>query len=127
MNTQTALKRCFDYFVDENHGPGYRDEACVYYANGSNPVMCAVGCLIPKKYQRQAGEVDGGINDLFREVPALETVFAGVDRKTLEEMQSSHDNWAHDTTSVWKTADQKTTRENFLDHLQSLMCFHEQE
>ncbi len=127
MNTQTALKRCFNYFMDMNHGPGYRDDSCVYYANGSKPVRCAIGCLIPPRFQKQAGEIEGSVISLLRRVPALEEVFADVDRDTLIGMQIAHDEWALNAVSVWMADKDKTTREDFLDHLQNLMCFHENE
>jgi len=121
MNTQQALKKCFNYFMDMNHEPGYRDHACVYYANGSDPVRCAVGCLIPARFQRRAGEVDGNVDHLFDEMSGLIPLFADVDKETLYDMQSAHDYWAQNTIYY----PDSTTREQFLDHLQTLMCFHE--
>ena len=121
MNTQTALKRCFDYFMDMNHEPGFRDGNCVYYANGSDPVRCAVGCLIPKRYQERAGEVLGGTQSLFNAMPELKRFFSTVDEDTLMSMQSIHDSWADADISY----NDGVTREIFLDHLQGLMCFHE--
>lgn len=119
MNTQQTLRKCFNYFVDMNHRPGYRDGKCVYYANGSDPVRCAVGCLIPAKYQRKVRKVCGGVDTLFDRVPELVPLFADVDRETLWDMQNAHDGWAN------LSYDLPITREIFLDHLQSLMCFHE--
>ena len=122
MNTQTALRRCFNYFMDMNHEPGYRNGGCVYYANGSDPVRCAIGCLIPKRYQVRVGKVSGGAETLFRKMPELKRIFADVDEETLIAMQFCHDRWAH---SIAKFGDKTSTREIFLDNLQSLMCFHE--
>ena len=128
MNTQTALQRCFDYFVDTNNKPGYRDDNCVYYANGSAPVRCAIGCLIPKRYQVEAGSVDGGLWDLCNEMPALKRVFKDVDGTTLGTMQEHHDAWAAEHIDL-EDGERGflVTRETFLDYLQSLMCFHEGE
>ena len=121
MNTQTALKRCFNYFLD--HSPWYRDGTCVYYANGSNPVRCAIGCLIPPRYQKPAGKVIGGVDVLVDKSPALKRHVRDVDMNTLEEMQLAHDNWAR--TEGSRSLGVDSTREDFLDNLQHLMCFHE--
>lgn len=118
MNTQTALERCFNYFLDETHKPGYRDGDCVYYANGSEPVRCAIGCLIPEKFQERAGKVRGGLHSLFKAIPELETVFADVHQDALIYMQSRHDVWANPDT----TCGDHSSREDFLADLQSLMC-----
>jgi len=119
MNTQQALRKCFNYFMDMNHEPGYRDDKCVYYANGSDPVRCAVGCLIPARFQERAGKCKGGVTSLLEDVPELETVFVGVDKRTLGDMQFAHDSWAG--------YGYNDTRETFLDDLQTLMCFHDEE
>lgn len=118
MNTQTALKRCFDYFLDETHKPGFRDGNCVYYANGSEPVMCAVGCLIPERLQEEAGKVRGSVSELFHEIPELSVIFAEVDRDTLDDMQVYHDIWAN-------PFHERSSREDFLNELQTLICFYE--
>ena len=44
--------------------------------------------------------------------------------ETLVEMQFTHDKWAADNYSSYND-DDNNTRETFLTHLQTLMCFHE--
>jgi len=124
MNTQTALKRCFDYFLDENHKPGYRDDNCVYYANGNDPVRCAIGCLLPKELEAKAGMVMGGLNSLYRAVPEVRQLFADANNQTLRAMQNVHDGWA--LPGAWVGNEYNCERETFLDYLQTLLCYHEE-
>lgn len=123
MDTKQALERCFNYFLDPKHEAGYRGGDCVYYANGSKPVMCAIGCLLPKKYRVNAGKVHGGLGNLFDRVPGVRKFFEDTDRNTLAEMQSIHDMWASAADEY--VEEDCITREQFLDYLQSLMCYHE--
>ena len=125
MDTQQALEKCFNYFLDHKPGyihgyTGYHSGTCVYYAedwvDGKDPIRCAIGCLIPAKYQKEAGDVEGGVETLFEDIPQLGTFFSDVSLNVLIEMQRVHDLWAAQYPS------ELTTRENFLDYLQTLMC-----
>ncbi len=132
MNTQTALKRCFTYFNDLNNKPGYQGNSCVYFnGDGPEPIRCAIGCLIPPRFQERASYVFGDLNDLMDEIPELRTVFADIDRDTANEMQGIHDDWARgECQPIGRPAfgddidSYPVTREDFLDYLQSMMCFH---
>lgn len=115
MNTKQALKKCFEYFLDPEHKAGSRDGSCVYYANGGNPTMCAIGCLLPKRYRVRAGKVVGGVETLFNNVPAIKKFFSGTNLKVLCDMQALHDNWALGVTQ----------RDDFLNNLQNLMGYQE--
>ena len=115
MNTLEALRKCYEYFLDESHAPGYRNNECVYYANGSDVVRCAIGCLLPPELEEAAGQVHGGLWLLQQKVPATKELFAAVDSNALSQMQQTHDNWAEGCTS----------REDFLFNLQFLMRLHE--
>ena len=115
MNTKQALAKCFKYFLDPEHEAGYRDNACVYYANGGNPTMCAIGCLLPVKFRVRAGGLQGSIEELMEEYPGIAEFFGGTDITVLCSMQSAHDDWALRYES----------REDFLDHLQNLICYQE--
>ena len=72
--------------------------------------------MIPEKYQRKAEEVLGGVETLLEDIPQLGTFFSDVSLDVLIEMQRVHDSWASNNPS------ELTTRENFLDYLQTLMC-----
>jgi len=120
MDTRQALEKVYEYFVDETHAPGFRNDACVYYANGSDAVRCGVGCLIPEEFQERAGKVVGEVGVLFMQIPKLKEYFRDVDLKVLRSIQHAHDIWA-------RSLEFGSSREDFLMHVQMLMRYYEEE
>ena len=122
MNTRTALRRMFEYFAAQDddgeyvNGPGYRDDQCVYYANGTGAVRCAIGCLIPKQHQEAAGKIIGSVYVLLDSVFGLREVFKDVDFKVMLTTQEVHDDWA---------SGNNTSRENFLAYILQLQAVYE--
>ena len=123
MNTLEMLKRVFAYFEDDTHPAGYRDGNCVYYANGSDPVRCAVGCLIPEAYEVRAGRVLRTVAYLIDTIPELEEYFDGVDMMMLQHVQEQHDSWARSNHNVRLP---ETTRADFLFALQMMIRYEEE-
>ena len=115
MNTKQALAKCFKYFLDPKHKAGFRNNDCVYYANGGNPTMCAIGCLLPVKFRARVGKVQVGVDALLDDFPVIAQFFEDTDTNVLESMQAAHDSWAMGHGS----------REDFLDHLQNMICYQE--
>lgn len=103
MDNQTAFNKMVRHLRKQNAKALAGDDQAVCRYRAESGLMCAVGCLIPKKLYmpalegRPAREILTSQHEVFKD---LQQFFTGVDHELLKRMQTVHDvyevnDWEH--------------------------------